>query len=217
MPRVHAVILANGVTMIGQRLQQIVDAGIRRVTVVIDPQRSSVRARLLRLLTMLPPVEVDFIDERDALGEAGALAEIDTGGDAVLLCFADPAIELDLPKLMSIHEERRQDVTFASHYEHYHLAPGEIRVDGDTVLGYEEWPRKDFLLCSGLGMFEAPALAVARALPRPYGVTDLVRALLESGCCVTHWLHGARSIVDEDAEQRAMHADAEAIIRRQAG
>jgi len=216
MPRVHAVILASGVTMIGQRLQQIVEAGIRRVTVVIDPQRASIRARLLRLLTMLPPVEVDFIDEREALGEAGALAEIDTGGDAVLLCFADPAIELDLSRLVSIHQERRQDVTLASHYEHYHLAPGEIRVDGDTVRGYEERPRKDFLISSGLALFDPRAMAVARALPRPYGVPELLRALLEDAARVTHWQHGTRWIVSEDAE-RAVHEYAEPIIRRQAG
>ncbi|HEX6398089.1 MAG TPA: hypothetical protein VFZ95_11740 [Steroidobacteraceae bacterium] len=210
------MIQAGGVTMIGQRLQQIVDAGIRRVTVVIDPQRSSVRARLVRLLTLLPPVEVTFFDEREALGEAGALAEIDTGDDGVLLCFADPAIELDLEQLMSIHRERRLDVTLASHHEHHHVKPGELRLDGDTVVGYDEWARKDFLVCSGIAMFEARAMAVARALPRPYGVSDLLRAMLGSGCRVTNWLHGARWILDDDAE-RAVHGDAESIIRRQAG
>ena len=216
MPPIHAVILAGGVTMIGQTLQQIVDAGIRRVTVVIDPQRSTIRARLVRLLTLLPPIEMDFFDEREALGEAGALAEIETGDDEVLLCFADPATELDLATFMSIHHERRHDVTLASHHEHHHLAPGELRVDGDTVHGYEEWARKDFLVCSGIAMFEARAMAVARALPPPYGVSDMLRAMLDSGCRVTHWLHGARWIVDDDAE-RALHGDAEAIIRRQAG
>lgn len=216
MPTVHAVIQAGGVTMIGQTLQQVVEAGIRRVTVVIDPHRASTRARLLRLLTMLPPVEVVFFDEREAQGEAGALAEIETGDERVLLCFDDPANELDLVKLMSVHEERRHDVTLASHREHHHLAPGELRVDGDTVLGYEDCPRKDFLVGSGVAMFDARAMAVARALPRPYGVADLLRAMLESGCRVTHWLHGERWVVDEDVE-RSMHGDADTIFRRQAG
>ena len=216
MPPVHAVILAGGVTMIGQRLQQIVEAGIRRVTIVMDPQRSSIRARLVRLLTMLPPVEVTFFDEREALGETGALAEIQSGGDRVLLCFADPATELDLAKLMSIHDERGQDVTFASHHEHHHLVPGELRVDGDTVRGYEEWPRKDFLVCSGIAMLEARVMTVARQLPRPYGVSELLRAMLDAGFRITHWPHAARWMVDDDAE-RALHSEAESVIRRQAG
>jgi NDP-sugar pyrophosphorylase family protein len=216
MPQVHAVIHTGGVTMAGQLLQQIVEAGIRRITVVLGPQGSSVRARLLRLMTMLPPLELEFFDELEAPGDVGVLAEIDTGHDEVLLCFADPAAELDLSRLMAIHRERRYDVTLASHYEHHQLAPGELRVDGDTVHGYEERPRKDFLICSGIAMLDARAMAVARALPRTYGVAELLRALLEGDCRVTHWLHGTRWIVNEDAE-RAVHEYAEPIIRRQAG
>lgn len=216
MPRVHAVILAGGVTMAGQMMQQIVEAGIRRMTVVTGPQASSIRARLLRLMTMLPPVEVEFVDERAASGEAGVLAEIDAGDDEVLLCFADPAIELDLAGFMSIHRERRFDVTLASHYEHHQLAPGELEVDGDTVRAYEERPRKDFLICSGVAMFDGRAMAVARTLPRPYGIPLLLRAMLAAGCRVTHWQHGTRWMVNEDAE-RAVHEYAEPIIRRQAG
>ena len=210
------MIHAGGVTKAGQLLQQIVEAGIRRITVVLGPQGSSVRARLLRLMTMLPPIEVEFFDEHAESGDAGALAEIDTGDDEVLLCFADPAAELDLARLIAVHRERRHDVTLASHYEHHQLAPGELRVDGDTVRGYEERPRKDFLICSGMAMFDARAMAVARALPRPYGVSELLRAMLEADCCVTHWQHGTRWIVTDDAE-RAVHEYAEPIIRRQAG
>lgn len=216
MPPIHAVILAVGVTMIGQRLQQIVDAGIRRVTVVIDPQRSSIRARLVRLLTLLPPVEVAFVDELEALGEAGALTGIETGDAEVLLCFADPAIELDLAKFVSVHQERGHDVTLASHHQRQHLAPGELHVDGDAVLGYDEWARKDFVISSGFAMLQGRAMAVARGLATPYDVADLLRAMLDSGCRVTHWLHGERWILDEDAE-RALQADADSVIRRQAG
>jgi NDP-sugar pyrophosphorylase family protein len=215
MPQVHAVIQAGAVTAIGQRVQQIVEAGIRRMTVVIGPHHAH-RARLLRLLTLLPPVELVFFDSNAALGDAGALAEIDPGDDPVLLCFADPAAELDLARFISIHRERGQDVTLASHHECHQLAPAELRVDGDTVLAFEERPRKDFLICSGLAMFEPRAMAVARALPRPYGVPELLPAMLAAGCRVTHWLHGTRWIVNDDAE-RAVHEYAEPIIRRQAG
>ena len=215
MPQIHAVIQAGGVTLLGQRVQQIVEAGIRRLTVVVGPHHSR-RARLLRLLTLLPPVELEFFDERAALGDAGALAEIDTGDDEVLLCFADPAIDLDLAKLISVHRERRQDATLASHYEHHQLAPGELRVDGDTVRGYQERSRKEFLICSGMAMLEARAMAVARALPRPYGVAELLRAMLEADCCVTHWVHGTRWLVDDD-EERAGLGYSDPVIRRQAG
>ena len=32
---------------------------------------------------------------------------------------------------------------------------------------------------------------MARALPRPFGLVDLVNAALGAGCRVTHWQHGS--------------------------
>jgi NDP-sugar pyrophosphorylase family protein len=210
------VIQAGGVTTAGLLVQQIVEAGVRRLTVVLEPHESNIRARVVRLLTLLPPVELVFLDQFEELGDAGALAGIDTGDDEVLLCFADPAIELDLARFMAIHRERGQDATLASHYQHHQLAPGELLVDGDTVRGYEERPRKDFLICSGMVMLDARAMAVARTLSRPFGIPELLRALLGAGRSVTHWQHGTRWIVSDDAE-RAVHEYAQPIIRRQAG
>lgn len=218
----------GGVPMIERLVQQIVAAGIHRVTVVIGANGASIRARILRLLTTLPPVEVAFFEERAALGNAGALGEIDTGEDDVLLCFADLVTDLDFATLVAVHRERGHDVTLTSHHEHHQLTLGELQVDGDTVRGYQEKPRKAFLICSGIGIFDARAMAVARALPRPYGISDLVLATLAAGCSVTHWLHGAYWIDvntpellerarGEAGHEHPVRTPPEPIIRRQAG
>jgi len=217
----------GGVPMVEPLVQQLANAGIRRMTVVIGPTGSSIRARIARLSTTLPSdLDVTFYEERSALGNAGALGEIDTGGDDVLLCFADLVTDIDFAKLLAIHRERRQDVTLTSHHEHHQLTLGELLVDGDDVRGYQEKPRKAFLICSGIAVFNARAMAVARALPRPYGLSNLVPATLDAGCSVTHWQHGAYWIdvnTPELLERARDDADRVGtsrmgpVIRRQAG
>jgi NDP-sugar pyrophosphorylase family protein len=216
----------GGVPMIDRLVQQLVDAGIRRMTVVLGANGSSIRARIARLSATLPSdLDVTFHEERSALGNAGALGEIDTAGEDVLLCFADLVTDLDFSKLLAVHRERRRDVTLTSHYEHHQLTLGELLVEGDEVRDYQEKPRKAFLICSGIAIFNARAMAVARALPRPYGISNLVLANLDAGCSVTHWQHGAYWIdvntpellerARGDAERGTPRA--EPVIRRQAG
>jgi NDP-sugar pyrophosphorylase family protein len=218
----------GGVPMIERLVQQLADAGIRRMTVIIGPNGAAIRARVARQLTRLPAdLDVSFFEERTALGNSGALGEIDTGDDDVLLCFADLVTAIDFAALIRVHRERRHDVTLTSHYEHHQLTLGELVVDGDTVRGYQEKPRKAFLICSGIAIFDARAMAVARALPRPYGISNLVLAALAAGCSVTHWQHGAYWIdvntpeLLEQARDDAAVAGAAATtppgIRRQAG
>lgn len=248
MARVHAVIQAGGlgqriravahdtpkpmpavggVPMIERLVQQLVDAGIRRMTVVLGPNGSGIRARVTRLLTTLPvDLDVTFFEEHAPLGNAGALGEIDTGDDDVLLCFADLLTDIDFAVLVSVHRDRQHDVTLTSHFEHHQLTLGELQVDGDEVRGYQEKPRKAFLICSGIAIFDARAMAVARALPRPYGISNLVLATLNANCSVTHWHHGAYWIDVNTPEllerargdaERATTTPVAPVIRRQAG
>lgn len=216
------LLAVGGVPVVERLVSQLVDAGIRRMTVVIGPDGAAIRARITRLLTMLPtPVHLDFHEDSGSPGNAGALAGIDTGSDDVLFCFADLVTDLDFRELIAIHAGRGCNVTLTSHYEHHQLALGELAVQGEQVFGYREKPRRQFLMCSGIAVFDAEAMAVARALPRPYGLSNLVMAAIDAGCRVTHWLHGAYWIGVNTPEllERARGDEAlrSAGFRRQAG
>jgi NDP-sugar pyrophosphorylase family protein len=222
------LLAVGGTSMVERLLQQLTEAGIRRITVVIGPNGHGIRARVLRQAELLPrSLELDFFEEQSALGNTGALAEISTGDADVLLCFADLVTDLDFARFCEIHAQRGCNVTLTSHFEHHQLTLGELVVDGDAVQGYLEKPRKAFLICSGIALFDARAMRVARALPRPFGLADLVLATLAAGCSVTHWQHRAYwidvntpellALAREDAE-RAAQATAipDAQLRRQA-
>lgn len=218
----------GGIPMIERLLQQLTDAGIRRITVVLGGNGLSIRTRVLRYASSVsPPPNLDFFEERVPLGNAGALGEIDTGDADVLLCFADLVTTLDFGRLREVHAQRGPNVTLASHLEHHQLTLGELVAEGDTVKGYLEKPRKAFLICSGIAMFDARAMRVARDLAKPFGLSDVVVAALSAGCHVTHWDHRAYWIdvntpellarARDDAERTAVpHAMPEPAACRQA-
>ena len=220
----------GGVPMVERIVRQLVDAGVRLATVVVGANGASIRATLLRLLPSLPAdLRLDFFEEATPLGNAGALAEIATGDSDVLLSFADLVTELDFRQLFAVHAQRGCNITLTSHYENHQLTLGELIVDGDRVRGYQEKPRKAFLICSGIAIFDARAMAVARALPRPFGISNLVLAMLGAGCTATHWLHGAYwidvntpELLERACDDLALRAPATGmlatpLVRRQAG
>jgi NDP-sugar pyrophosphorylase family protein len=82
--------------------------------------------------------------------------------------------------------------------------------DGEQVVAYNEKPRKRFLICSGIALFDPVAMRVARTLAQPFGLADLVSACLRSGCSVTHWLHEAYWI-DVNTPELLAQARAETV------
>ena len=182
----------GGVPMIERLLCQLTDAGLREITVILGRNGADIRARLLETARTLPTdLRLQFHVENQSLGNAGALGRIETRTAPVLFCFADLVTDLDFKTLAEVHRARRCDATLASHYEHHQLTLGELVTDGDRVSAYHEKPRKRFLICSGIAMFEPAAMRVARTLPAPFGLSDFVTAILRDGLTVTHWLHQA--------------------------
>jgi len=182
----------GGMSMIERLLCQITGAEISRITVVLGSQAESIREHVLRTVERMPKrVDLDFFIEERALGNAGALGLTDTGKRTTLLCFADLVTELSFEQLCAVHEERGCNVTLTSHYEHHQLSLGELVNDGHRVVAYNEKPRKRFLICSGIALFDPTAMGVARTLPQPFGLADLVSGCLQAGCSVNHWLHEA--------------------------
>jgi NDP-sugar pyrophosphorylase family protein len=177
--------------MIACLIRQIVSSGVRSITVVIPSGSGEFRDFLHQFACGLRGVQLDLLEEREPLGNAGALGAIQCGGSPVLFCFGDLVTELAFDRMTAVHHERHCDITLASHYQYHQLSLGELITEGERVCGYVEKPRKHFLICSGIAIFEPRVLEVARQLPPPFGLVDLVNASLQAGCSVTHWLHEA--------------------------
>jgi NDP-sugar pyrophosphorylase family protein len=173
-------------------LWRVIESGITRITVVVSPRGDAIEEHIDALKKSLPSAVRIFIErEMQPAGNAGALGTVDFQGHPALLCFGDLVTQLDFGLMAAIHRERGCDITLASHIENHQLSLGELVVAGDEVQRYHEKPRKQFLICSGVAIFSPRALEVARTLPRPFGLVDLVNASLDAGCRATHWQHGS--------------------------
>ena len=187
-----AMLAVDGVPMVERLLFQMLESGIRKITIVVGYQGDTIVNYLQSRVHDFPSdTTLSFLEEAEPLGNAGALGRIDTEGGPALLAFADLVTAFNFAEMIRLHDRRSCDATLASHYEEHSLRLGEIVADGTTVKNYVEKPTKRFLICSGIGLFEAEAMQVARKLNVPYGISDLVRCILASGMHVTHWVHGA--------------------------
>ena len=198
----------GGMPMAERLLRQFVASGGRRATVITGWKAEEVEAHF-RSLTDLPSgLRLDFLREDRPRGNAGALAAFANRDRPVLLCFADLVTNLDFAVLAAVHSERGCDITLCSHFESHRVRLGELATQGIEVIAYLEKPVKQFLICSGIALFEPQALAHADA-EAPAGLADVVTGALAAGLTVTHWLHGADWM---DVNSPAEIAEAEAMI-----
>jgi NDP-sugar pyrophosphorylase family protein len=177
--------------MIARLIRQIAASGVRHGSVVIPKGNEQFRALLTQVAGGTAGFELDVIEEHTPLGNAGALGRVECHGRTVLFCFGDLVTDLAFDRMAAVHRDRRCEVTLASHHEHHQLSLGELVTDGARVERYVEKPRKQFLICSGVALFEPRVLELAKTLPTPFGLVDLINACLKVGYSVTHWMHDA--------------------------
>jgi NDP-mannose synthase len=177
-----------GVSMLERLVRQLTAVGARRLTVVTGYKSEMVR-RHVESFTGTSALNIDFVHEDAPMGNVGALAVVRPHGP-VVFAFADLITDLSFEELLHVHTGRKAAVTLASHYESHRLQLGELVVDGDSVTGYLEKPEKNFLICSGIAVFE-PAVIDLLPPDRPSGLVDLVVLAIAAQYPVTHWLHGA--------------------------
>jgi NDP-sugar pyrophosphorylase family protein len=190
--RPKPLIQLGSVPILERLLHRIIESGIKRITVVISPRGNAIEEHIATLGKSFPShVRISVEREVQPAGNAGALGMVDFAAHPVLLCFGDLVTQLDFGLMSAIHRERKCDITLASHLESHQLSLGELVVAGDDVQRYHEKPCKQFLICSGVAIFSPRAIEVARTLPRPFGLVDLVNSALDAGCRVTHWRHGS--------------------------
>jgi len=199
--------------MIGRLIRQIASSGVRSATVIIPNACSELREFLHHAALAVPGLDLDVLEEQHPLGNAGALGAVECRGRTVLFCFADLVTDLAFDRIATVHRDRRCDVTVASHHEFHQLSLGELITEGSRVCGYIEKPRKRFLICSGIAVFEPRILELARTLQTPFGLVDLITACLQAGYAVTHWIHEAYWI-DVNTPELLEQARSDASARR---
>ncbi len=184
------LVKVGGVAMVERLLRQFVVSGVRQISVITGWGGEQVEAHLRHLEGLPDGVCVNFIRETQPMGNIGALGQLASETRPILFAFGDLVTDLDFAKLVARHRQQAADVTLTSHYESHRLQLGELLVENQNVVGYQEKPLKQFLICSGIAVFEPGVLKLLDA-ERPAGISDLILASISEGMEVNHWTHGA--------------------------
>lgn len=204
----------NGVPMVERMLRRMVAAGVMRVTVITGWHGEQIQEHLTSL-DVSDSLQLDFLVESEKRGNIGSLRDVDCVSPMLLFAFGDLVTELDFTALVALHQESGDDVTLTTHTEEYRLQLGETVVDGDRVIGYKEKPIKEFLICSGIAIFNAAVPELIDPMSAA-GISDLVTAALNAGLRVGHWTHGAFWI-DVNSPELLLEANAGVKAREDVG
>ncbi|MCB1832952.1 MAG: nucleotidyltransferase family protein [Geminicoccaceae bacterium] len=181
----------GGVPMFERVVRGLINAGIDRITIVVAYRADMIRDHV-ETMNLPRRVRIDFFEETNMLGNAGALGRIGVERKYALLAFGDLVTDLDFSTFAQRGFVEGCDILLASHKEEHRLQLGEIVVDGNEVLAYREKPLKTFLICSGIALFRRDCLSVILGDDGcPFGISDLITAALKCGHTVKHWEHGA--------------------------
>lgn len=180
----------GGVPMLERLLRQFLATGIRDITIITGWLADKIEAHISSLRDLPSDLSLRYIREPRQLGNIGALSLLPQKPNPILFAFGDLITDLDFSRLIALHLATGGEITLASHYEQHRLTLGELSVKGDLVVDYKEKPTKEFLICSGIAVFQ-PSVPSLIDDSRPTGISDLILSAIARSMKVTHWTHGA--------------------------
>lgn len=125
-------------------------------------------------------IELRYLREDQPLGTAGPLAELESDAEHLLVMNGDLFTALDFGKLVDYHLERGATATIATLEREVPIEFGVIRLDQDTIVGFDEKPTLTYDVSMGVYAFERE---VAKLIPpgERFDFPDLVLSLLRDG------------------------------------
>jgi NDP-sugar pyrophosphorylase family protein len=125
-------------------------------------------------------VELIYWREDEPLGTAGPLAVIETTAEHLLVMNGDLFTVLDFGDLIDYHVDRGASATIATLRREVPVEFGVIRLDGDTIVGYDEKPTLSYDVSMGVYAFERDVIDVVPK-EQHFDFPELVLALLAAG------------------------------------
>lgn len=149
---------------------------------------------------------IEYVNEDQPLGTAGALSLMKEKGEPLLVINGDILTEVDFRAMLAYHREHKAEITVAVREYDFQVPYGVIQCEGSTVTGVQEKPVYSFFVNAGIYLLEP---SVLEHIPggRRSDMTDLIKYLVEQGRrvvsfpVVEYWLDIGRHADYEQAQQ----------------
>jgi dTDP-glucose pyrophosphorylase/CBS domain-containing protein len=199
VPMPHAVIMAGGT---GSRLRPLTDdlpkpmlpLGDRPLMELIIGQLQQAGISHVNLTTHYKKeaiaryfgdgqdfgVEIQYVEEDQPLGTAGALSRLNGLEGPLLVINGDILTRVDFKAMMDFHREHQADMTIGVRHYEVPIPYGVVEAEGVVVTAISEKPVMRYLINAGIYLLEPNA---RRAIPtdRPYDMPDLIARLVADG------------------------------------
>ncbi len=125
-------------------------------------------------------VEIQYVEEDQPLGTAGALGLLDESDEPLLIINGDILTQLDFQAMLSFHLEHRADMTVAVKQQEMQIPFGVVETDGALVTQISEKPAIRHFINAGIYLLST---AVRRYIPsgHRYDMPDLITRLIAEG------------------------------------
>lgn len=169
----------GGRPLLERIVDQLRDAGIDRVQLTTHYRAEEIRGHFRDGSDF--GVEIDYVNEDEPLGTAGALGLLDPVDEhPILVLNGDIVTDADFRALHRFHNEHEAEMTVGVWPYEVRVPYGVIESDGPDVTGISEKPIVRAFVNAGIYLLNP---AVCRAIPRGarLDMPDLIEQLLASG------------------------------------
>ncbi len=125
-------------------------------------------------------VELDYIQEGEPLGTAGALSKLDDAAQPLLVMNGDILTEVDFRAFLDFHRSHDAALTVAVRKYDLQVPYGVVRTDDVWITDIEEKPRLRHFINAGIYLLEPDVWAMIPA-DEPYDMPQLIRQLTRDG------------------------------------
>jgi dTDP-glucose pyrophosphorylase/CBS domain-containing protein len=156
-------------------VEQLRDAGIQRVHVATHFQPEKITKHFGNGESF--GVDIDYVEEDQPLGTAGALGLMETPDEPVLVINGDILTRVDFRSMLTYHKKHKSDLTVAVRQYDIQVPYGVIDCEGPYITGVREKPRMGFFVNAGIYLLEPSAL---RFIPngKHFDMTELIEKLI---------------------------------------
>lgn len=159
-------------------VEQLRTSGVRRVNVATHYKKEIITDHFADGHEF--GVEINYVDEEQPLGTAGALSLLDAPDEPLLVMNGDILARVDFRSLFDFHRDQSADLTIAVREHEFKIPYGVVESDGARVTGLREKPTVRHFVNAGIYLLNPD---VCRLIPsgQRYDMPDLIGRLLADG------------------------------------
>lgn len=125
-------------------------------------------------------VEIDYVNEKEPLGTAGALGLLKPPEGPVLVINGDVLTQVNFRSMLSYHADNRAEMTVGVRRFALEVPYGVLDMEGSEVIRLDEKPTYKFFINAGVYLIEPTAFSLIKSRER-LDATDLIDRLLAAG------------------------------------